>query len=73
VPKVTIGYLFCVLFCVPGCSKRDAAADIEQACAIKLYPHYQETRLDQCLEVCKSCRGGNTVTCSTSCKLKGAN
>ena len=71
-PKRTIGFLVFVSLAVVACSPESAQNDAEQTCALKLYPNYDETRLDQCMAVCKSCRSGNTVTCSTSCKLKGA-
>jgi hypothetical protein len=28
--------------------------------------------MKQCVALCKSCMDGNTVTCTTSCDLKGA-
>lgn len=28
--------------------------------------------LDQCVATCKICERGNTLTCTTACKLKGA-
>ena len=56
-----------VVACTPEAAQTD-----EQICTSKLYPSYDATRLDQCMAVCKSCRNGNTVTCSTSCKRKGA-
>jgi hypothetical protein len=71
--KITIGFLIFAMLAVVACSPEGAQSDAEQACASKLYPNYDVTRLDQCMNVCKSCRNGNTVTCSTSCKLKGAN
>jgi hypothetical protein len=71
--KVTIGFLGFALLAVAACSPESAQNDAEQVCAAKLYPDYDAKRLDQCMNVCKTCRNGNTVTCSTSCKLKGAN
>jgi hypothetical protein len=61
---------FLLMACSSGGDGNATAA--EQKCAAKLYQNYNEKALDQCMNVCKSCRGGNTVTCSTSCKLKGA-
>jgi hypothetical protein len=29
-------------------------------------------KIDQCVDVCKACMKGNTVTCNTSCRLRGA-
>jgi len=69
--KVAIGLVF-VSIAIAACSQESSENDAERTCALNLYPSYDVTRLDQCMAVCKSCRGGNTVTCSTSCKLKGA-
>jgi hypothetical protein len=71
--KLAIGFLVFIPLVIVACSPESAQNDDEQTCAVKLYPNYDVTRLDQCMAVCKSCRAGNTVTCSTSCKLKGAN
>jgi hypothetical protein len=71
-PKLAIGSLIFALLAIVACSPESAQNDPEKTCALKLYPNYDVTRLDQCMNVCKSCRNGNTVTCSTSCKLKGA-
>lgn len=46
--------------------------DEQRACIGQRYSRYDANRLDQCVDVCKACMKGNTVTCSTSCKLKGA-
>lgn len=70
--KLIVIQLALAMIAVAACTPEAAEPDGERACAAKLYPKYEVTRLDQCMAVCKSCRGGNTVTCSTSCKLKGA-
>ena len=72
-PKLAIGLLVLASLVITACSQEAAQKDSEQICMSKLYPNYDETQLDQCMAVCKSCRHGNTVTCTTSCKLKGAN
>jgi hypothetical protein len=72
-PKLAIAFLAFVSLAIVSCSPESAQNDAEQTCALKLYPNYDVTRLDQCMDVCKSCRHGNTVTCGMSCKLKGAN
>lgn len=70
-PKLAIGILTLVL--ITACSPESSQDSAVQACAAKLFPGYDGTRLDECMKVCKVCGNGNTVTCSTSCKLKGAN
>jgi hypothetical protein len=64
--------LFLLLFAVPSCSQSDDVASSGDACAKGIYPAYNPKALDQCLDVCKKCQHGVTVTCTTSCKLKGA-
>jgi hypothetical protein len=71
--KLAIGCIAFASLAIVACSPKTAQNDAEQTCALKLYPDYDQTRLDQCMAVCKSCRSGTIVTCSTSCKLKGAN
>jgi hypothetical protein len=43
-----------------------------QSCSQKERVHGDARQLSQCMDVCKACMNGNTVTCSTSCRLKGA-
>jgi len=42
------------------------------ACAAKLYGHYDPANKEQCVNVCLRCERGVTTTCTTSCSLKGA-
>jgi hypothetical protein len=69
--KFVIGLLGIAAVAV-ACTPEDEQTEQQRICASRLYPNYNSKILDQCMNVCKSCRGGNTVTCSTSCKLKGA-
>ncbi|MBR0839699.1 hypothetical protein JQ607_05775 [Bradyrhizobium liaoningense] len=55
-----------------------AACDQEQditgstpACPMRNYS-YNPRDMNQCVNACKSCDHGTTVTCATSCSLKGA-
>jgi hypothetical protein len=64
--------LIIAAFANVACDQESADAKDERVCASRIFPDYDETHLDQCMTVCKRCRRGNTVTCSTSCKLKGA-
>jgi hypothetical protein len=41
-------------------------------CANEVFKSYNPKVLEQCVAVCKQCERGTTVTCSTSCNLKGA-
>jgi hypothetical protein len=47
-------------------------SDEQRACILQRYSQYDPKKLTQCLDVCKFCMKGSTVTCNTSCKLKGA-
>jgi hypothetical protein len=42
------------------------------ACARNVFPSYNPKVFDQCVAVCKQCERGVTVTCTTACKLRGA-
>jgi len=55
-----------------GCSNEPEYSDQQRACIMKLYSSYDAKQMSQCVNVCKSCMGGSTVTCTTSCNLKGA-
>lgn len=55
-----------------GCSNEPEYSDQQRVCIAKLYGSYDAKQISQCVNVCKSCMGGNTVTCTTSCNLKGA-
>jgi hypothetical protein len=55
-----------------ACSKEPEYTDQQRACIAKQYTVYEARRLDQCVKVCIACMSGNTVTCTTSCKLRGA-
>ena len=54
------------------CSKEPEYTDQQRACIVKQYNGYDAKQLSQCVNVCKSCMGGSTTTCTTSCTLKGA-
>ncbi|MCP3466805.1 MULTISPECIES: hypothetical protein [unclassified Bradyrhizobium] len=42
------------------------------ACPLRNYSSYNARDMNQCVAACKSCDHGTTVTCTTSCTLKGA-
>jgi hypothetical protein len=43
-----------------------------EACPARLHTAYNPKDLNQCVNACKSCDRGTTVTCTTSCTLRGA-
>ena len=57
-----------------GCnpdSNNEVTGAIDE-CARRLYSAYNPKDLKQCVAVCISCQQGVMTTCSTSCRLKGA-
>jgi hypothetical protein len=64
--------LFLLMFAVPSRSQSDDVTGSIGECAAVIYPAYDPKALDQCVEVCRKCQHGVTVTCTTSCTLKGA-
>jgi len=55
-----------------SCSKEEAYTDQQRSCIVQRYTNYDARQIGQCVDVCKACMNGNTVTCNTSCRLKGA-
>jgi hypothetical protein len=55
-----------------GCSQEASYTEPERICIAQRYTDYDAKRLGQCVDVCKACMKGNTLTCNTSCRLKGA-
>jgi hypothetical protein len=54
-----------------SCSKEPEYTSEQRAC-ISRQNAYDPKQMDQCVKVCKACLDGNTVTCTTSCTLRGA-
>ncbi len=44
----------------------------QQLCIASHYAAYDPKQLNQCVDVCRVCMKGNTLTCNTSCRLRGA-
>lgn len=55
-----------------SCSKETDYTDQQRSCIAERYVSYDARQLGQCVDVCKACMKGSTVTCNTSCRLKGA-
>jgi hypothetical protein len=56
-----------------SCFQEPTYTEQEQSCIAQRYASYDAKRLSQCVDVCKACLKGNTLTCNTSCRLRGAN
>ena len=44
----------------------------QRACVAQRYGQFDESKLGQCVDICKACMKGRTATCNTACWLKGA-
>ena len=55
-----------------SCSKERQYTEEERSCIAQQYRDYDARKIDQCVQVCKACMKGNTITCNTSCRLRGA-
>lgn len=61
-----------VLAVAGGCVREEELTAEQKVCVAELYPAYDPSKRDACVKVCKTCKKGNTVTCHTSCRLRGA-
>lgn len=55
-----------------ACSREVEYTSEQRACIAQHYTSYDASKIGQCVEVCKACMKGNSVTCNTSCRLRGA-
>jgi hypothetical protein len=55
-----------------SCSREVEYTDQQRLCIAQRHTTYDAKQLSQCVDVCKACMNGNTVTCNTSCRLRGA-
>jgi hypothetical protein len=67
------GVLIAVALAMASCSKEPEYTDRQRACIAEHYSKYDATKFDQCVDVCERCLAGTVTTCTTSCKVKGAN
>jgi hypothetical protein len=63
---------FALLLILAGCSQADEMPAETKACAARLHANYNAKDFEQCVAVCIACKNGVTTTCSTACRLKGA-
>ena len=64
--------LAALAFGLVSCSKEVEYTDQQRTCIAQRYQNYDAKKINQCVDVCKVCMNGNTVTCNTSCRLRGA-
>jgi hypothetical protein len=55
-----------------ACNGEEDVTHSASACANEMFSAYNARVMEQCVAVCRRCERGTTVTCSTSCTLKGA-
>jgi hypothetical protein len=67
-----LALLVAMTLTVSACNQGDDTTGSTDACARRAVPSYNPKVLDQCVAACKQCERGVTVTCTTACKLRGA-
>ncbi|WP_439368290.1 hypothetical protein ACRQ5Q_20670 [Bradyrhizobium sp. PMVTL-01] len=55
-----------------ACNQEQDITGSTSTCPMRNYSSYNPRDMNQCVAACKACDHGTTVTCSTSCTLKGA-
>jgi len=55
-----------------ACNQEQDITGSTPVCAMRNYSSFNPRDMSQCVAACKACDRGNTVTCTTSCTLKGA-
>ncbi|MBR0814827.1 MULTISPECIES: hypothetical protein [Bradyrhizobium] len=55
-----------------SCNQDQDITGSTSACPMRNYSSYNPRDMNQCVNACRSCDRGTTVTCTTSCTLKGA-
>jgi hypothetical protein len=55
-----------------ACSQEVDYTNEQRACIAQRYANFDAKQLHQCVDACMACMRGNSVTCNTSCKLRGA-
>jgi len=72
---VQLRRLFCLAILAAGlaaCAQEMDYTPEQRICIAQRYASYDSKQISQCVDVCKACMRGNTVTCNTSCRLRGA-
>ncbi len=72
---VRLRRLVCLIAVAVGlsaCSQEVDYTPEQRTCIAQRYASYDARQLSQCVDVCRACMKGNTVTCNTSCRLRGA-
>ncbi len=59
-------------FGLAACDSETETSDAVKQCTTGATGSPRPREFDQCVRACKVCENGNTLTCSTSCRLRGA-
>jgi hypothetical protein len=57
---------------IASCTPDNDVTGSVNACTAKLYSSFNPKDIKQCVGACTNCDRGTTITCTTSCTLKGA-
>lgn len=71
-PMRAIAVILLLGLTVAGCEPEQDITGTTPVCPMRLYSSFNPKEMNQCVAACKACDRGNTVTCTTSCTLKGA-
>ncbi|MBR0779155.1 hypothetical protein JQ543_11380 [Bradyrhizobium diazoefficiens] len=55
-----------------ACNQAQDITGSTPVCEMRTYSSFNPRDMNQCVAACKACDRGTTVTCTTSCSLKGA-
>jgi hypothetical protein len=62
-----------ILCGLAGCNNEASDPETKALqCARQRYADYNPKNMNQCVDVCITCRKGTMTTCSTSCTIRGA-
>lgn len=61
-----------VALMMAACNQEQDITGSASTCPMRNYSSYNPRDMNQCVSACKACDRGTTVTCTTSCTLKGA-
>jgi hypothetical protein len=71
-PMRVVAVILLLGLTVAGCEPEQDITGATPLCPMRNYSSYNPKDMNQCVAACKSCDHGTTVTCTTSCTLKGA-
>ena len=69
---IQVPLVLMVVVGLAACEPEDETTNSIRQCTASLTGTPAPRNLDQCVATCKVCERGNTLTCTTACKLKGA-